>query len=139
MTFKKRIRWITETTWEQLKIKLGDALAEGGGWSDLIGAVEEVLGDLETWRAERIARTETTAALNMGYEESLRAVGVKRKMWVTAHDERVRETHRAMEGVVVDLDDYFVLPSGVRLRFPCDPEGAPEEVINCRCTIVPVD
>jgi HK97 family phage portal protein len=139
MSFKRRIRWITETTWEQLKIKLGDALAEGGGWSDLIGAVEEVLGDLETWRAERIARTETTAALNLGYEESLRAVGVKRKMWVTAHDERVRETHQAMEGVIADLDDYFVLPSGVRLRFPCDPEGAPEEVINCRCTIVPVD
>jgi HK97 family phage portal protein len=139
MTFKRRIRWITETTWEQLRQKLGDALAEGGGWSDLIGAVEEVLGDLETWRAERIARTETTAALNMGYEESLKAVGVKRKMWITAHDERVRETHQQMEGVVVDLDDYFVLPSGARLRFPCDPEGQPDEVINCRCTIVPVD
>ena len=139
MSFKRRIRWITETTWEQLKIRLGDALAEGGGWSDLIGAVEEVLGDLETWRAERIARTETTAALNLGYEESLRAVGVKRKMWVTAHDERVRDSHRDMEGVIVDLDDYFVLPSGARLRFPCDPEGQPEEVINCRCTIVPVD
>jgi HK97 family phage portal protein len=139
MTFKRRIRWITETTWEQLRQKLGDALAEGGGWSDLIGAVEEVLGDLETWRAERIARTETTAALNLGYEESLKAVGVKRKMWVTAHDERVRETHQQMEGEVVDIDDYFVLPSGVRLRFPCDPEGQPDEVINCRCTIVPVD
>jgi SPP1 gp7 family putative phage head morphogenesis protein len=105
----------------------------------LIGAVEEVLGDLETWRAERIARTETTAALNLGYEESLRAVGVKRKMWVTAHDERVRESHQQMEGEIVDLDDYFVLPSGTRLRFPCDPEGQPDEVINCRCTIVPVD
>jgi HK97 family phage portal protein len=139
LTFKRRIRWITETTWEQLRQKLGDALAEGGGWSDLIGAVEEVLGDLETWRAERIARTETTAALNMGYEESLKATGVRRKMWVTAHDERVRESHQQMEGEIVDLDDYFVLPSGARLRFPCDPEGQPEEVINCRCTIVPVD
>jgi HK97 family phage portal protein len=139
LTFKRRIRWITETTWEQLRQKLGDALAEGGSWSDLIGAVEEVLGDLETWRAERIARTETTAALNMGYEESLKATGVRRKMWVTAHDERVRESHQQMEGEIVDLDDYFVLPSGARLRFPCDPEGAPEEVINCRCTIVPVD
>jgi len=137
--FKRRIRWITETTWEALREALADALAEGGGWNALIEAVEKIIGQLETWRAERIARTETTAALNVGYLESLKLVGATKKMWLTAGDERVRDAHEAMDGIIVNIDEPFVLPSGAVLNFPCDPDGDPHETINCRCTIVPVD
>lgn len=88
-----------------------------------------------TSRSVTIARTETSGAVNGGsaiyYEQS----GVKKKEWITAGDELVRETHRKIDGEQVDPTKRF--SNG--LAFPGDPGGEAEDVINCRCTIAPVD
>lgn len=54
------------------------------------------------------------------------------KVWRTMQDEAVRTSHQAMEGVEVDLEEEFVLPSGATCLYPKD-TGYPEEDINCRC------
>jgi uncharacterized protein with gpF-like domain len=64
----------------------------------------------------------------------MRQVGITKQQWLTAHDEHVRPSHAAQDGDEVALDETF--KNG--LRYPCDPLGPPEEVINCRCTVVPV-
>lgn len=56
------------------------------------------------------------------------------KVWRTMQDEAVRDTHQAMEGVEVGMNDEFVLPSGATCLTPTG-TGLPEEDCNCRCFI----
>ncbi len=89
-------------------------------------------------RAETIARTETAAAqmstLNATYQRN----GVEQKQWMSFLDDRTRDTHAAANGQTVPMDEPFVVGEAL-LMFPGDPESDhPEEVINCRCDMVPV-
>lgn len=54
------------------------------------------------------------------------------KIWKTAGDNRVRDSHAAIDGEEVDINALF--SNG--LKRPKDPNGRPEEVYNCRCTIL---
>jgi uncharacterized protein with gpF-like domain len=71
--------------------------------------------------------------------EALKQLGVEEKEWISSRDSRVRETHESLDGDVVPRDQKFVSSSGAALAFPGDPDAPPEEVINCRCTIVGVN
>lgn len=92
-------------------------------------------------RGETIARTETMAALNGSREEAMlqavdggavRAENVT-KVWRSSVDNRVRETHRDMNGQTVNIRDKFVSASGAQIQFPGDPNAPIEEIANCRC------
>ena len=96
-------------------------------------------------RGERIARTETMAALNAGRMEAMRqaiSAGQIRadavtKIWMSARDARTRDAHRMLDGSVADLDKPFQSPlTGSFMAYPGDTSyGARgEDVINCRCT-----
>jgi uncharacterized protein with gpF-like domain len=54
------------------------------------------------------------------------------KTWTATVDERTRESHAEADGQTVKDDEAFEV-GGAELRFPSDPNGPPEEVINCRC------
>lgn len=97
-------------------------------------------------RGEMIGRTEALAALNRGEFEAIkqaaerngRSLGSIRKVWDSAGDGRVRDSHRALDGTSVVMDEPFVSPvSGARMMHPHDQSlGAPgREVIACRCRI----
>ncbi len=77
-------------------------------------------------KAKMIARTESTGALNGGSLQYYDLAGVKRKKWVTAGDEHVRDSHKRVNGETVDINKKF--SNG--LDFPGG-EGPAEEVINC--------
>jgi hypothetical protein len=94
-------------------------------------------------RGEMIARTEALEAFNAGRdlavqqainEGEVSAQNVT-KIWDSAHDTRVRSTHRALSGSKVPMNGVFVSPSGARMRHPGDTSlGAPaDEIIQCRC------
>lgn len=84
-------------------------------------------------RTTTIARTELSGVLS-GYRQGIMAAnGVKRIRWVTAGDSHVRASHRDLNGAVTDMGVAF---PGSRLRWPHDPEGSAEDVINCRCVAV---
>jgi hypothetical protein len=92
------------------------------------------------WRAERIARTESAAAVNGGTYEAhvtrAAATGERvRKQWMATGDERVRGSHAAANGQVRDLSQPFDV-GGSDLLFPGDPHGPAHEVINCRCALL---
>lgn len=58
-----------------------------------------------------------------------------RKTWLTLQDDRVRDTHRAVQGRTVELNEPFIV-GGARMMYPGDASlGAPiRELANCRCS-----
>ncbi len=87
------------------------------------------------WQAERIARTETTAAANYGAVQSGAVSGfVMQKRWISALDGRTRDPHAAANGLKVNEKEPFNV-GGERLMYPGDPSASAGNVINCRCTI----
>lgn len=93
-------------------------------------------------RAETIARTEAMQALHIGQQEAYQQAinqglvqpGEITRVWESSGDGRTRESHDEMHGQEVGWDEDFTTPSGIRLAFPGDPAGPPEEIINCRCS-----
>lgn len=85
--------------------------------------------------AIRNARTMTTCAENAGRLDSYmqaQSMGVvMQKTWLATDDNRTRQSHRAIDGETVPVNEEF--SNG--LMYPADPMGAPEEVYNCRCTL----
>jgi HK97 family phage portal protein len=86
-------------------------------------------------RALAIAQTEMGYAFNSGAFELYGQAGIPQHEWLSAGDGDVRDSHLAAEAHgPVPVGETF--PNG--LRYPNDPAGGPEEVVNCRCTTAPV-
>lgn len=86
--------------------------------------------------AVRNARTATTGAENGGrvysYEKA-EEMGIELEQeWLATLDGRTRHSHRQLDGEKIKVGGTF--SNGC--KFPGDPDGAPSEVQNCRCTLV---
>lgn len=99
----------------------------------------------ERWanRASVIAVTEVTRAYGAGTTaaglEQSRVTGrLLQKRWRTEHDQRVRASHVAVDGVTIPLYLPFNV-GGYMMMFPGDPLGPADEVVNCRCDLVIVN
>ena len=53
------------------------------------------------------------------------------KIWIATLDNRTRDSHAALDGAEIALDEIF--DNGCSR--PRDPNGTPEEVCNCRCSL----
>jgi SPP1 gp7 family putative phage head morphogenesis protein len=73
-------------------------------------------------------------AMNGSRYETYVRNGVVKHMWSATQDERTRDSHFYLNGEVRNVGEEFAK----NLRFPGDPNAPAEEVINCRCTTVPV-
>lgn len=60
------------------------------------------------------------------------------KVWITAGDEKVRDSHSAIDGKVIPAEDVFVTGMGGRMRYCGDTSlGASlSDIINCRCETI---
>lgn len=93
---------------------------------------------IELWQARRIAQTETMIGLADAGEVAARSLGVRYdKQWVTSGLTNTRDSHLAMDGVVVDMDEPFTLED-CQMMYPHDGSmGAPAgEIINCACDVL---
>lgn len=94
------------------------------------------------YRSEVIARTEALRSAHQGTEEMYRQAiemgqiqeGQLQRKWVTAADERVRDSHSALNGEVRQLGEVWEAEGG-SLRFPGDPDAPSELTVQCRCAI----
>lgn len=84
----------------------------------------------------RIIETESHRDYNTGVYDAAKTSGIPglRKQWFTAMDEKVRDTHRYLEGAVVGLDDAFYTFDGDSAMYPGG-FSLPENNINCRCAV----
>ena len=76
-------------------------------------------------------------ASNAGTLETFVDWGVKEKEWLSTKDDRVRIEHLEVDGQVVPIDEPFIV-GGEELMYPGDASGSAGNVINCRCTELPV-
>lgn len=131
--------WATRVNEETAKLlaeEVQDGVASGEGIKDIQGRIERVFKFSSTIRAEMIARTETQAAVNRGALEAYKQSGVvESKMWLATLDDRTREHHLEAHRQIVPLEAQFEV-GGEMVDGPGD--GSAANVINCRCTLVPV-
>lgn len=121
------------------KQHLASAILQGLMQGEAIGEIAnrvQAVADMDRKAAIRNARTMVTCAQNAGRQQAYER-GEKKgihgmKMWVAAHDERVRASHKKIDNERVPVDQKF--SNG--LMFPGDKNGAPAEVYNCRCAMV---
>jgi hypothetical protein len=94
-------------------------------------------------RAMTVARTETMGAVNAGVYRGAQLEAEETGdvapflQWLATEDKRTRPTHRDADKQRVLLGQPFTV-GGAKLLFPGDPTGPANEVINCRCTTLPV-
>lgn len=135
---------IPDEVYNLIFAEITDGVNAGESKEQIAARVDRVLSytDSERWpnRAQVIAQTETTRAygagtLAAGFEQSRVTGRLLQKRWDTEQDQRVRSSHREVDGEVRDLTMPFYV-DGFPLMFPGDPIGPPESVINCRCDLM---
>jgi len=112
---------------------LSDGYQKGLGIKEVERNLIKEFTRLRGFEAQRIARTEINSAQNMGNYQTLQDFDVEYQQWWTGQDNRVRETHRELHGMITRVGTIF--PNG--LFHPGDRTGPIKEWINCRCTGVP--
>lgn len=116
---------------------VSEAVATGLSQSETIDLIKNRIDEIYTFanetRSENIATTEMLGSAHAGSFQAATELGAERKTWITARDNRVRDTHMAMEGKETGLKDPFMVGEGVSLQWPGDPAGPPEEICRCRC------
>lgn len=124
--------------WEETRDSLEQGIQDGESFDKLAARVREVFNGMSRERSMRIAVTETGIAFEGGRHDAMIQAGAEWKEWLTSQDDRVRITHSALDGTRVPMAEPFIV-GGVPMMFPCDPEGTPAEIVNCRCVHGPAD
>lgn len=135
--------YMNETTIDRVYSTIEKGIDAGKTVQDIAIDLKEKFSDVKEIgaRAMMIARTETLTAVSLGQAAAMadasKFIPDLQKMWISADDERTRESHRELHGDIVSYKDEFA--NG--LQFPRDPSGPPEETIQCRCAwlMVPKD
>jgi len=126
---------VNDTTADKLNASLAEGINDGEGIEELSQRVADVFKVRKNSGCKMIARTEVISVSNEADIEAYKQLGVvKKKEWLATMDDRVREEHAELNGEVVGIDEEF--SNG--LLFPGDPRGDAEDIINCRCAILPV-
>ena len=139
-----KVKTLPETMYKELRGIVQQGVKDGVSAGEIAQRIQDVKPSYETYKAERVARTETIGANNYGALECYGQNGGTRKEWVTAMDDKVRDgttgefDHTAAHGEVVDLKADFE-ETGEPLGFPGDPSGSPGNIICCRCAVVSGD
>lgn len=133
----KQIGKINDTTRDLIRNQISQGEENGESIDQIADKIGEYFDVMDKWRVNTIARTETISASNAGTLEGYRQSKViSKKEWLTAIDERTRESHILADGQVREIDEDFDVGSG---HGPAPGQiGLAEEDVNCRCTILPV-
>ena len=131
---------IGKTTTNRILDVIADGLEEKQTIAEITKSILKDFEEISPNRADMIARTEVLTAVSIGkaaavenMQEVFEGETIK-KVWISAGDSRVRDSHVQLDGDIIDADEVF--DNG--LRFPRDPKGPPEEVIRCRCDFLAV-
>ena len=140
------------TTQDQVVAAVAQAAALGEDGSDgdvdiafkialAYSLVKAVFSRLRSNRKPLIVDTGVLGSYNLGLIDSsiqteLEGDGSRpiTKEWVSLKDEKVRLSHRDLNGEKVPVQDTFIY-NGIPIRFPKDPLAPPNFTINCRCIL----
>lgn len=112
------------------------AYNEGRRADDVADEIQAKLGNLSYSRAMLIARTEVAKAATELTRARSEELGLGWYIWRTSEDERVRDSHKKMEDVIINWNDP---PSPELLnRQPSEGYYHAGEIYNCRCYAEPI-
>ena len=138
---------INDTTKKKLRKILSESIDNGDSLRNqvkkLVEAADGMFDDEKKWRAELIARTESCTTINAGSTALYQSEGIEQKEWISVQDDRTRDAHLIMDGVVVPITEKFEVPEtsgteGAWMEYPGDPTAPAGQVCNCRCTVAGV-
>jgi hypothetical protein len=143
-----RSKYFNTTTFNDVKKQVNTAYTEGLSVQKLKKNIRDKYNqwvspadELTQARAMTIARTEMVAVVNgggdLGMNQAYNQGLIEGKEWLTTFDGETRDDHGLADGQVVLPNGTFQV-GGDELSYPGDPNGAPGNIINCRCTSLPV-
>jgi hypothetical protein len=124
---------------------IDSATVNGASIPDVTAQVEQLFADasIPKWksRARTVARTEVVGAYNGGLYDAFAMIVANDpetewvKRWLATEDARTRPDHVEADGQTVPFAHPFDV-GGFPMMYPHDPDGPPQEVINCRCVLL---
>lgn len=129
---------VTQTTYDAIQDAMTTGAAAGESVPQIADRIQAVFTDASESRAEMIARTEVIGAYNGASNlmiDSLPSDVCNGKEWLAEIDDRTREDHVEADGQQVAKGATFDVGDS-QMQYPGDPDGSPEETINCRCKVL---
>jgi SPP1 gp7 family putative phage head morphogenesis protein len=123
------IRTIPHQLFEQVEEIVRDGIRKGRRASAIAPTIAERFG-VSRRRAQFIARDQIAKANGQLTQIRQTELGIQSYIWRTSRDERVRESHRELEGTEHRWDDPPTTSEGRTVH--------PGEDFQCRCTAEPV-
>jgi SPP1 gp7 family putative phage head morphogenesis protein len=115
-----------------LREAVEDNAMQGYRFDKLIGGIKSRYG-VTTSKARFLARQETGLFMSKFRRERFSEAGVTHYKWSTSNDERVRNSHRALDGKIFAYADPPTVATIPKLR-----KANPGEDFNCRCVDIPI-
>ena len=123
-----------DTTIRKIKDTTVDIVENGAAYEEVKDAISSVYDKAKNSRGTAMAILWVLIANNFGKKEAYRESGVvSGQVWLTAKDDKVRDSHVEADGQIVKLDEKFKV-NGEYLEYPGDPSGSAGNIIGCRCT-----
>ena len=117
--------------------KIQEGIKEGKSLGKTTESLKTEFKDMTDSQLTRISRTETQSTYNQSkFETMMQSEAVTGKRWKSSGRSNSRRTHRRADGQTVAVDEPFRV-GGEKLMYPGDPDGSPENIINCACTMLP--
>lgn len=135
---KARIAAGKDIRWQEGQIQSVtlQSILQGESIPNMAKRIAREMGETNHASTIRYARTAVTGAENAGRVDGYKRaqdMGIEmRQQWVATLDGRTRHSHRQLDGEIVEVDGTF--SNGC--KYPGDPNGPPEEIWNCRCSLI---
>lgn len=128
---------------DEIHAQIEEALAAGiqarEPLRELSKRISNKFEEIYKGRGRVVADTETAAAYSYARNQAMKEAGIERKKWLHSPLAKTpRPEHVAMHGKIVPINEVFPV-GNPPLMYPHDPNGSPEDVINCHCMAIPVE
>ena len=130
------IQTIPTTTAAMISKRASKAAIKGQRPDQILKELQKEAPTLAKYKARRIARTEVAKAQASIVEIQAVEAGVYWYEWNTANDQRVRSSHKHMDGILCRFDN----PPSPEQLIGKNPQGYynPGNIWNCRCFATPI-
>lgn len=118
--------------------EISRGIAQGLSYQEMARNLKNIT-NVDYNKTLRIAKTEghriqQQATYNVQKRAIERGANVV-KQWDSTLDGKTRPTHRALDGQIIGIDEYFKSESGYKALYPGN-FGIPSEDCNCRCCLL---
>ncbi len=133
------------TTLNTLEAKINEGLAAGKSLDQMTQSVKEIYDWSDTWRAERVAKTEAFRTANAAQKEAWQQSGVVKTLKWYTNGANVCPFCEDLNGKIISIDDNFanlgdtMTVGDQTMSVDYSDIGSPPLHPNCNCQALPED